>query len=259
MPLLAFDTSTDVMSIAVGHTEGGVARVWQHTAAGGAQASSTLIPAILDLMSQAGMGFGGLDAIAFGCGPGAFTGLRAACSVAQGLAFGARMPAGRAALQLLPVDTLLAVAEEARCQHAPSGRPLQVLALLDARMDQVYAAAYAFDGLRWSQSQGYRLAPPEALQLPPGWLEADMLLAGNAFAVYGTRLDFLAPNALRCNALPTAAAMLRLAPGLLERGLAVAPQNALPTYIRDKVAQTTSERAAARAAPSPPPGPVTVT
>ena len=253
MNLLAFDTSTDAMSIAVGRGAGAQQRLWQHSAAGGAQASSTLIPAILELMAQAGLGWADLDAIAFGAGPGAFTGLRTACAVAQGLALGAIMPPGRAALQLLPVDTLLAVAEEARLQHAaPAGGPLQVLALLDARMDEIYAAAYAFDGRHWTQSEDYRLAHPEDLQLPPGWQAHEVLLAGNAFAQYGDRL-LCAPGAPRCTALPTAAAMLRLAPELLARGLAVPPDLALPTYIRDKVAQTTAERAATKAASPPPP------
>ena len=252
MPLLAFDTSTDAMSIAVGGTEAGVPRLWQHTAAGGAQASSTLIPSILALMAQAGIGFGDLGAIAFGCGPGAFTGLRTACSVAQGLAFGAAMPEGRPALQVLPVDSLLALAEEARLQCAPQGGALRVLALLDARMDEIYAGAYAHDGQQWQQCQDLQLHRPEALQLPAQWQGQDVLLAGNVFAAYGERLPFPAPLR-RCTALPTAAAMLRLAPGLLARGLAVAPDQALPIYIRDKVAQTTSERAAARAAPAPQP------
>jgi tRNA threonylcarbamoyladenosine biosynthesis protein TsaB len=249
MPLLAFDTSTDTMSIAVGDGRDTQRRVWQHSAAGGAQASATLIPAILDLMSCAGIGFGDLDAIAFGCGPGAFTGLRTACSVAQGLAFGARMPPGRAPLRLLAVDTLLAVAEEARSQQTAPGQPLRVLAMLDARMDEIYAGAYAFDGRRWAQLADYRLARPEDLDLPAQWHGQDVLLAGNVFAAYGDRLPF-ANAAHRLAVLPTATAMLRLAPDLLAQGCAVAPEHALPTYIRDKVAQTTSERAAAKAVPA---------
>ena len=252
MPLLAFDTSTDVMSIAVGRTEGGVGQQWQHTAAGGAQASATLIPSILALMAQAGARFSDLQAIAFGCGPGAFTGLRTACSVAQGLAFGAPMPPGKPALQVLPVDSLLAVAEEARMQCAPQGGPLRVLAMLDARMDEIYAGAYAYDGREWRQCQDLQVRRPQDLQLPSQWQvpAQDVLLAGNVFAVYGERLPFPAA-AQRCPALPTAAAMLRLAPALLARGGGVPPDQALPTYIRDKVAQTTSERAAARAVPLP--------
>ena len=131
MNLLAFDTSTDALSIAVQHG----ARVWQHSGAGGAQASATLIPAIRDLLAQAGLSFDQLDAVVFGRGPGSFTGLRTACAVAQGLAFGAR---GGQGVPVLPVDTLLAVAEEARAQHGCT----RVVATLDARMNEVYAAPF---------------------------------------------------------------------------------------------------------------------
>ena len=90
MKLLAFDTSTEILSVAV--TDGD--RVWQHTGPGAAQASSALIPAVLDLLAQAGLKLADLDALVFGRGPGSFTGLRTACSVAQGLALGAKI--GRA-------------------------------------------------------------------------------------------------------------------------------------------------------------------
>lgn len=245
--LLALDTSTDAMSIAVSGTRDDTPAVWQHQAPGGALASATLIPAILELMARAGLAFGDLDAIAFGCGPGAFTGLRTACSVAQGLAFGARMPAGSPPLQVLPVDTLLALAEQARGDYLPDGQPMRVLAMLDARMDEIYAAAYAFDGQRWTRLQDCRLGPPEDLELPPGWLAQGFHLAGNVFAAYGERLPVPA-SVPRLAALPTAGAMLRLAGDLLAHGAGVAPDLALPTYVRDKVAQTTSERAAAKLA-----------
>jgi len=226
--LLAFDTSTDTLSIALAWQDAGRARLLEHTGPGGAQASATLVPAILGLLAQAGLGLASLDAIVFGRGPGSFTGLRTACSVAQGLAFGAQVP-------VLPVDTLLAVAEEARERE---GVP-QVVALLDARMDEVYSGAYDWDGHGWHRHGEFSLAPPEALQVPAGWA-----LAGNAFAAYGDRLP---RGAARVVALPTAAALLRLAPGLLAAGQAVPAAGALPLYVRDKVAQTTQERAAAKA------------
>jgi tRNA threonylcarbamoyladenosine biosynthesis protein TsaB len=228
MKLLAFDTSTETLSIAVGDG----AQTWSHTGAGGAQASATLIPAIEALLSQAGFGLARLDAIAFGRGPGSFTGLRTACAVAQGLGFGAGVP-------LLPIDTLLAVAEEARERD---GAP-RVVAALDARMDELYAASYEFDGDggAWRQLAGPRLIRPEDLEVPPGWA-----LAGNVFAAYGVRLPADAP---RIEALPGAAALLRLAPRLIAAGAAVPAEQALPLYIRDKVAKTTEERAAERAAP----------
>ena len=143
--LLAFDTSTDVLSIGVcahGHTE-------LRTLAGGAQSSATLIPTAMDMLAQAGMGLSQLDAIVFGRGPGSFTGLRTACAVAQGLAFGADR-------LVLPVDTLLAVAEEARVQSG-SDAPLTVLALLDARMNEVYSAACDWDGRHWTLRQALQL------------------------------------------------------------------------------------------------------
>ena len=234
MKLLAFDTSTELISIAVTREVDGVARVWQHTGAGGAQASSALIPAIETLMAEARLNFSGLDAIAFGCGPGSFTGLRTACAVAQGLGFGAAVP-------LLAVDTLLAVAEEARYQHAPQSASLSVLALLDARMDELYAAPYDYAHGRWHQQSEFSLCKPEQVVAAP--VEA---LAGNVFAQHGARLPL--PAALpRWDALPTAAALLRLAPALLAEGNALSAEHALPRYIRDKVAQTTEERAAAKA------------
>ncbi len=223
---LAFDTSTDVMSIAL--TDG--VRVWQHTGPGGAKASTTLLPAILALLAEAGLALGDLQAIAFGRGPGSFTGLRTACAVAQGLAFGAN---GGEGVAVLPVDTLLAVAEQAR----PHQESQHITALLDARMDEMYVQ-------RFSCSQGVltavgdcRLISPEALAPEP-----DMLYAGNVFDVYKTRLpeDMNSMNSITC--LPTATAMLRLAPQLAASGHCVSAEQALPLYIRDKVAQTTQER-----------------
>jgi tRNA threonylcarbamoyladenosine biosynthesis protein TsaB len=228
LKLLAFDTSTETMSIAVGRD----AQLWEHRAAGGAKASATLIPAILDLLGQAGLRLAELDAIVFGRGPGSFTGVRTACSVAQGLAFGAGRP-------VLPVDTLMAVAEDARRQAGAT----KVVAVLDARMDEVYWAAYEWDASGWHRRGEFGLGKAESVGVPDGWT-----LAGNAFEAYPNRF---AP-APTVSALPTGAALLAVAPALLARGLGVGADHALPLYIRDKVAQTTDERAAARAAALPP-------
>ena len=232
MNLLAFDTSTDTLSIAVQHGDA----VWQHTGAGGAQASAALIPAIQRLLAEAGLGFDTLDAIVFGRGPGSFTGLRTACAVAQGLAFGARNGQGT---PVVPVDTLLAVAEEARQQHGCT----QVLAVLDARMNEVYSAHCTWQEAtrQWSTDADFGLCAPEALTLTDAAL---WTVAGNAQAAYGERL---LPQARHVAALPTATALLRLAPALLAAGAAVPASEALPRYIRDKVAQTTAEREALRA------------
>ena len=210
--LLAFDTSTETMFIAL--TDG--AKTWQHTAEGGAKTSAALIPAIMNLLKEAGLTLQQLDAIVFGRGPGSFTGLRTACSVAQGLAFGAGN------LMVLPVDTLLAVAEEARFTHGAT----QVMALLDARMNEVYTAAYAWQAATnmWQSQAEIALIRPEMLQIDESWL-----FAGNM------------PH-VQVAAMPTATAMLRLAPAMLAAGLGVTAEQALPLYVRDKVAQTTAER-----------------
>ena len=225
MKLLAIDTSTDVMSLAVQHGDA----VFAHSAAGGARTSAELIPAILALLKEAGLVLPELDAIAFGRGPGSFTGLRTACAVAQGLAFGA-------GLRVLPIDTLAALADEAHFMHFGAGGQagaVGICAALDARMGEWYLVQYEFnsklspyDGdIDQIHSKKFDLIKPEAWRLPAGYT-----LAGNV------------PHPACLPALPTATAMLRLAPAMLARGLALPPEQALPLYVRDKVAQTTQER-----------------
>lgn len=231
MNLLALDTSTEWMSIAVQRR--GVAQPWCVSGVGGARSSTHLIPDILRLLAQADLTLAQLDAIAFGAGPGAFTGLRSACAVVQGLAFGAKLP-------VLPVDTLLTVAEDARARLGGNAH-LRVTALLDARMDELYTADYEFDSFKWKQIKGVRLIKPEELTSDTG-----CVLAGNAFEVYAGRLPATA-GGVRVPALPSATAMLRLSPGLIDAGHAVSATQALPIYIRDKVAQTTQERLAVKA------------
>jgi tRNA threonylcarbamoyladenosine biosynthesis protein TsaB len=226
LKLLAFDTSTETLSIAV--SAGAGTPVVERTAAGGAQASAALIPAIEELLAQAGVALGQLDAIAFGRGPGSFTGLRTAAAVAQGLGFGSGVP-------VLPIDTLLAIAEEA---HALAGFE-RVVALLDARMGEVYFASYERVGGRWIVHAAPALGRPEQVDVPAGWA-----IAGNVLELHGGALPADAP---RVAALPTARALLRLAPAALAAAPAHPAAQALPLYIRDKVAQTTEERAADRA------------
>ena len=229
--LLAFDTSTEAIYAGVA-VDG---RAWTHQAVGGAQASALLIPALLRLLADAGLALGDLDAIAFGRGPGAFTGLRTACAVAQGLAFGAGLP-------VLPLDTLLALAEDAASQ-APGGLD-DVWAAADARMGEVYAAHYRRTAAGWQAVVAPALHAPEALHalwraVPP------RAVAGSALAAFGERLD--TGDAVRLpEAAPRAAALLALAAIAWAAGAAVDAAEALPLYLRDKVALTTAERDAAR-------------
>jgi tRNA threonylcarbamoyladenosine biosynthesis protein TsaB len=242
---LAIETSTEILSLAIASTQGDMSEVWTHTSEGGAKSSQLALPEIVRLMEQAHIGFTDLTAIVFGKGPGSFTGLRTACSVAQGLAFGA-------GLLVLPIDTLLAVAEDARYQNAqlhlqqmqqqvklPQDSQRFFVAM-DARMDQVYTAAYEWRSA-WQCVQTPSVSSPENISIPAEWNGLAFTTVGNASDLFATRW----PRALsvtHMHAMPTAQALLRLSPTAFEQGLAVPPEDALPLYIRDKVAQTTLER-----------------
>ena len=169
MNLLAFDTSTDTLFIAIQRGD----QLWQHQATGGANSSATLIPAIQAGLQALDLKLVDLKAIVFGRGPGSFTGLRTSCAIAQGLAFGADLP-------LLPIDTLLAVAEEARHQHGCT----DVMAVLDARMSEVYHAGYRWaDGL-WQATHALGVCAPETLTVPaPASITASTTSAKNAGSV----------------------------------------------------------------------------
>ena len=235
---LAFDTSTDRLSVALTDGE----RIWQHNGPGGALASTQLIPTIFTLLAEAGLTLNTLDAIVFGRGPGSFTGLRTACAVAQGLAFGAKHGKG---IPVLPVDTLMAVAEEARFAHVftnvnEATQPsFSVTALLDARMNEMYVQRYDWCIGHWQPLDECTLIRPENWQPHT----ADRLLAGNVFEVYAPRLPASLAELTCVAALPTASALLRLAPALFAAGHCVEAALALPLYVRDKVAFTTEERA----------------
>jgi tRNA threonylcarbamoyladenosine biosynthesis protein TsaB len=233
--LLAFDTSTEVMAVAVRGPGGDHATLLP----GGARASAGLLPAIHALLAEAGLRLADVDAIAFGQGPGAFTGLRTSCAVAQGLGFGLDRP-------LLALDSLLLVAEDARLQVAAQASPFEVGVAMDARMDEVYAGRY-----RWANERWHTVAPPALYTLPAlaqSWSAAPDWVAGSAWAAFGARLGL--PAGQPCVALERdrPAALLRLAQASFDAGQAIAATDALPLYLRDKVALTTTEREALKSA-----------
>ena len=247
---LAIETSTDMLSLAIAWTQGDKSQVWAHTSQGGAKSSQLVLPEIVRLMEEAQMRFADLTAVVFGKGPGSFTGLRTACSVAQGLAFGA-------GVLVLPIDTLLAVAEDARyqsvhqkqqqqqqqTQQQPEQLPQQTqrfFVAMDARMDQVYTAAYEWRS-DWQCVQAPSVLSPEDICVPTEWKDLEFTTVGNAWDGFAMRWPATL-SSKHIHAMPTAEALLRLAPVAFEQGLAVSPENALPLYIRDKVAQTTQER-----------------
>jgi len=227
--LLAFDTATEVTAVALQTDHGS----WTWNGPGGALASADLLPQVRRLLQQAGIGMTQLQAIGFGQGPGAFTGLRTACAVAQGLAFGIGRP-------VLPLDSLMLVAEDARLSQP--ALPAEVDVAMDARMDEVYAGRYRWGGDRWQVLRAPALYTLPALRA--AWQDAPpAAVAGSALAAFGSRLP--TGDALRIEAeADRAAALGSLALQQWQAGAAVDAAEALPRYLRDKVALTTAEREA---------------
>lgn len=230
--VLAVDTSTEAMAVALAGPNG--RELWNGP--GGAQASAQLLPTIRQLLDRGDVAFADLRVIAFGCGPGAFTGLRTACAVVQGLAMGARLP-------VVPVDSLMIVAQDASRQR-PADVAADVGVVMDARMGELYAARYRRGAHGWQVLMPPVLIDPAALA--ERWAAAPpAVLAGSGVAMLGG----LHAGAL---VLPEthdrAAALLDLAQALWAAGAAIDAAQAVPTYLRDKVALTTNEREARAAA-----------
>lgn len=226
--VLAVDTSTEAMAVALAGPNG--RELWNGP--GGAQASALLLPTIRQVLDRGGVALADLQAIAFGCGPGAFTGLRTACAVVQGLAMGARLP-------VVPIDSLMIVAQDADRQR-PADLVADIGVAMDARMGELYAARYRRAGTGWQVLMAPVLIDPAALVAR--WMAAPpAVLAGSGLPM----LDALHHGVL---VLPEtqdrASAVLDLAQALWAAGAAIDAAQALPTYLRDKVAQTTAEREA---------------
>ena len=212
---------------------------------GGAQASASLLPALNGLLQGAGLAWADVDAVAFGSGPGAFTGLRTACSVTQGLALGLGCP-------VISLDTLMAVAEDARLQSPESWSAGDTIWVLqDARMSELYVGAFTWTGQDWQATQPaqlWSLEEPLRRWAPNVAVDSSLRWAGNAAIAYPDLLGVLnAAQARVANgeaAAPRGAALATLARRAWNRGDTLDAALALPRYVRDKVAQTTAERQA---------------
>jgi tRNA threonylcarbamoyladenosine biosynthesis protein TsaB len=223
MPLiLALETSSETASCALLHNG---ALLWR-ASSGVRTHSQAILPMVQELLQEAGVALADCDAIAFGAGPGSFTGVRTACGIAQGLAYGAGLP-------VLPLITLDAMA--LACREA--GGAQDVLAVLDARMGEVY----------WAQYQGaVRVAGP-ALSAPadvaPLATDAPLAACGNGFSAYPEAFAGR-PYAVgaRVDIMPHACQIAQLAVAALAAGAAVAPAQAQPLYLRNKIAYTSAER-----------------
>ena len=161
-----------------------------------------------------------------------FSGPRIACGLAQGLALGA-------GLRLVGIGTLAALAEAARRRHAAA----RVLAALDARMHEVYVAAYECEGERWRERMSPMVVKPDLVPVPPsrGWFAA-----GSGFSAYPSLRSRVgsAVAAFDADIAPSAAVIGALALPRLAAGGGVSPRDAAPLYVRHRVAMTTAERAA---------------
>ena len=226
--ILAIETSAELASAAILHGE----RLYSRESAGVLTHSQTVLPMVQALLTDAGVTLAQCDAIGFGLGPGSFTGVRTACGITQGLAFGAGLP-------VVPVVTLLAMAEACR---AACGA-VDVLAILDARMGEVYWAQYRYQ-------DGWQEVLPPALAAPAGVLPQGAVQAcGNGLAAYAEAFAGLpfAAGALP-QLMPHAAHIAQLAREEFIAGRSSDAADAQPLYLRNKVAQTTDERLQAKAA-----------
>ena len=220
MVILALETAVDPGSIALWRDGTVIARMCP----GDRPNSETLLPLAEATLHEIGFGFADVDAIALGMGPGSFTGLRVACGVAQGLAVARDLP-------LLGVSTLEAM--------ALSSQARKVVVALDARMGEVYHGVFV-DGVLLGEIS---VCPPEDVPMPD---ETGFVACGNGLAAYPSLAERFMPlaDALLPEIVPTAESIVRLAAPRLLRGERIDPADAVPLYVRDKVAKTVAERLA---------------
>ena len=210
MRFAAIETSTEWCSVAL-WSDGEIAALERRA---GHRHSELALPMLESLLGKQE-----IDAVAFGAGPGAFTGLRIACALAQGLAFARNLP-------VIGISTLEALAQESGAAR--------VVACIDARMSEVYYAALEKRAGRWHEVLAAQCVAPNSAPRPPGegWVGC-----GNGFAVYGN----MGMSRVFPDVHPTALAVAQLAAPRLAAGEGVDAAQALPVYLRDKVAFTKEE------------------
>lgn len=235
LTLLAIDTATEVCSVALARD----GCITEHAETVGQTHSERILPMVQALLREAGLQLSDCDAIAFGAGPGAFTGLRIACGVAQGLAFGAGRP-------VVAVGNLEALALAASETAPGAGR---VLTAIDARMHEVYWAAYSIDAGSVTELRAPALAPASDLAAICRQQAPD-LVAGNALRSF-PEVAALVACATAPGAAASAATIARLASVKFARGGALPAHLAAPVYVRDHVALTIDERRAVATAGRP--------
>ncbi|EJM96753.1 tRNA (adenosine(37)-N6)-threonylcarbamoyltransferase complex dimerization subunit type 1 TsaB [Herbaspirillum sp. YR522] len=231
--ILAIETSTELASAALLYQGQLIVR----ESAGTQTHSDAILPMVRQLLADAGIALARCDALAFGVGPGSFTGVRTACGVVQGLAFGCDRP-------VVPVVTLQAAAQALRTAHPEVP---EVLSIIDARMGEVYWARY-----RAHQDGWETLVEPTLSSAPEVRTEGRPYACGNGLQAYAAHFTDAFRQRHFALALPQfmphAGAVARLGQQQFERGGGLPAQQAQPMYLRNKVALTTAERAVRDAA-----------
>jgi len=222
--ILSIETSSELASAALLRGQ----KIIQRQTAGVMNHSQSILPMVQSLLQEAGISLTECDAIAFGSGPGSFTGVRTACGVVQGLAFGADLP-------VIPVVTLLALAEG--CRYTTGAE--HVVVAMDARMGEVYWAQYRYDVNQqiWCAVIEPALCAPELVV--PQYLD-ELRFVGNGFAAYADKFTFNVESAH--SAVPQASAVARLAQIEFAAGRFYPADQAQPLYLRNKIALTIEER-----------------
>jgi len=227
--LLAIDTATEACSAALLIGDSLIER----SEIAPRRHAELILPMIESLLAEAGLSRRQLDGIAVGRGPGAFTGVRLAISVAQGLALGLDVP-------VVPVSSLAALAQEAAVDEQTP-----ILAVIDARMGEIYAGTFRRAAGGLVEAIGSESVGPAAKLVVPA--AADWAVVGSAWAVYRDALRERLPREPLWSdgtRLPQARSIARLAAPQFAAGKALAPELALPVYLRDKVALTLEEQRA---------------
>jgi tRNA threonylcarbamoyladenosine biosynthesis protein TsaB len=241
--ILAIETSSETASCAllIGNA------VLRRASCGVRTHSQSVLPMVQELLQEAGIGLKDCAAIAYGCGPGSFTGVRTACGIAQGLAYGAGLP-------VVPVVTLAAMALACRERSAGDApgqvdevtkdiKVTEVLAVLDARMGEVYWAQYAIDAAGGCTEL---IAPTLSA---PGQVQAlgSPVACGNGLVAYAEAFEELGLER-QPDVMPHAAEIGQLARIAFRAGAVLPAAQAQPLYLRNKIAFTSAEREAMRAA-----------
>jgi tRNA threonylcarbamoyladenosine biosynthesis protein TsaB len=232
MKLLAVETATEACSAAL-IIDGEVVERYQVAPK---EHAKLILPMIDSLMAEAGLKPGDLDCLAFGRGPGSFTGVRIATGVIHGIAFGADLP-------VVPVSTLAAIAQDFFDNSKNELSPANIaFTAMDARMSEIYWGVYQRDALGFAELLGREaVIPAKLIEFP----EIKGVGVGSGWGVYKemlmTRLSGLVSHC-ETDFLPRARSIARLGAYGFNQGLAVSVEDAMPVYLRDRVAKKESER-----------------